>query len=61
MFENALSNFALWADIFISALKGARAIQNFDLKELNNPIQVQLSWSYAHRNAKLQVNVMGQT
>ena len=33
-FENALSNFALWADIFILALKGARAIQNFDLKEL---------------------------
>ena len=33
-FENALSNFALWADIFILALKGARAIQSFDLKEL---------------------------
>ena len=33
-FENALSNFALWADIFISALKGAHAIQNFDLKEV---------------------------
>ena len=33
-FENALSNFASWADIFISALKGAHAIQNFDLKEL---------------------------
>ena len=30
-FENALSNFVLWADIFISALKGVRAIQNFDL------------------------------
>ena len=32
---NTLSNFASWADIFISALEGARAIQNFDLKELN--------------------------
>ena len=31
---NTLSNFASWADIFISALEGARAIQNFDLKEL---------------------------
>ena len=35
-FENALSNFALWAGIFISALKGACAIQNFDLKELSH-------------------------
>ena len=34
MFKNALSNFALWAKIFVSALKGARAIQNFDLIEL---------------------------
>ena len=34
MFENALSNFALWADIFISTLEGAHAIQNFDLNVL---------------------------
>ena len=39
MFENALSNFALWSDIFISALKGARAIQNVDLKELKSMVQ----------------------
>ena len=31
-FKNALSNFAFWADIFVLALKGARAIQNFTLK-----------------------------
>ena len=35
-FENALSNFALWADIFISALEGACTIQNLNLKELIN-------------------------
>ena len=40
MFENALSNFALWAEIFISALKGARAIQNFDLKELIDKVYI---------------------
>ena len=37
-FENALSYFALWADIFILALKGASAIQNFDLTELSEDI-----------------------
>ena len=36
---NTLSNFASWADIFISALEGARAIQNFDLKELSAHVQ----------------------
>ena len=36
---NTLSNFASWADIFISALEGACAIQNFDLKELREDFQ----------------------
>ena len=41
MFENALSNFALWVDTFILALEGAHAIQNFDLNELIDNLKLE--------------------
>ena len=60
VFTNALKipellNFTSWADIFISALEGARAIRNFDLKELK--LQECLI-SKAHSNSKM--NEMGR-
>ena len=49
-FENALSNFALWAEIIISALKGACAIQNFDLKELSHKMAVPVHYTLSGIN-----------
>ena len=43
---NTLSNFASWADIFILALEGAHAIQNFDLKELRSAYDLLVSYMY---------------
>ena len=57
-FENALSNFALWVDIFILALEGARAIQNFDHNELIPPWPIIALYIIFHVSGPLKLIIL---